>query len=166
MLFEVCFGFTPFRNFSKGFITNRLFSRSDLDRSNSIMKYTSGWRSIATQVYKLPWTWSLVMSSTLLRFSLFGHSPWSKESQNFAKLSEMRNFFPYLHDSLISKILVIIFQNVYCLVLKLIFHTKIVKQLPFVGKKACFGQKVVTFVRNKPKKWLKFNKIGLLSIDF
>ena len=58
-----------------------------------------------------------------------------RESQNFAKFSEIREFFPYLHDSLISKILVIIFQNVFYLVLKLTFQTKIVKQLAFVGKK-------------------------------
>ena len=61
-----------------------------------------------------------------------------RKSQNFAKLGKIREFFPYLHDSLISKVLVIIFQNVFYLVLKLTFQTKIVKQLAFVGKKCWF----------------------------
>ena len=43
----------------------------------------------------------------------------TRESQSVAKFSKMREFFPYFNDSLISKILLIIFQNVYYLVLKL-----------------------------------------------
>ena len=61
-----------------------------------------------------------------------------RESQNFAKSSEIREFFPYLHDSLITKNLVIIFQKVFYLVLKLPFQTKIEKQLAFVGEKCWF----------------------------
>ena len=42
-----------------------------------------------------------------------------RESQNFAKLSEIREFFPYLHDSLVSKISAVIFQNVHYFVMKM-----------------------------------------------
>ena len=36
--------------------------------------------------------------------------------------------------------------------LKLTFQTKGVKQSAFVGKNACFGQKIINFVRKKPEK--------------
>ena len=42
-----------------------------------------------------------------------------RESQNFAKLSKIREFFPYLHDSLVSKISAVIFQNVHYFVMKM-----------------------------------------------
>ena len=50
--------------------------------------------------------------------------------------------------------------------LKLTFRNKIVEQLAFVGKNACFGQKNRIFVQNKPESRLKSNKIGLISTDF
>ena len=74
---------------------------------------------------------------------------------NFAKLGQIREFFPYLYDSLIWKILTKFWQKVRNHVLKLALQTIVVKyELSLEVSEdqfSIFGPKVSSFIQNGPK---------------